>query len=374
MTMSGMLTRTWNYLHQVTLDPGPGWSVPTKEQRHHLPPGLASWLHQVTSCLDGDQEREIVTRQLEVIVTKLSGKSVSPGVAGDCLVRLVHIHLLGYDTSRAFIHCVKQAGAGSILSRKMGYLAVSVLIPPSHDLMVLVTNSILRDLASTNLVDIQLGLVAAANLITRSLISLVPVLVEKVITLLRHSCHLVRKKSVTLLDHLCDLEPSCWSEVCSSVIGCLGDPNPSIAVASVQVLSKHLSSTDGDAAVRLAVLASLEFCQKMTSEESELPADYTYRGHVTPHLQIYCVRVYRRASEQVSRSPDLSDKIISCLHSILNEFTGCKDLIIQALLYEAVLTISSLTSAACLLPLALRSVGAFLPRGITAQCTLAFVL
>ena len=117
MTMSGMLTRTWNYLHQVTLDPGPGWSVPTKEQRHHLPPGLASWLHQVTSCLDRDQEQAMVFRQLEVIVSKLSSKSVSSGVSGDCLVRLVHIHLLGYDTSRAFIHCVKLAGAGSILSR-----------------------------------------------------------------------------------------------------------------------------------------------------------------------------------------------------------------------------------------------------------------
>ena len=360
MTMSGMLTRTWNYLHQVTLDPGPGWSVPTKEQRHHLPPGLASWLHQVTSCLDSDQEREIVSRQLEVIVTKLSSKSVSPGVAGDCLVRLVHINLLGYDTSRAFIHCVKLAGSGSILSRKMGYLAVSVMIPPSHEVMVLMCGTILRDLASTNLVDIQLGLVAAANLITRSLISLVPLLLEKVTSLLRHSCHLVRKKSIALLDHLCDLEPSCWSEACSSVIGCLADSNPGVAVASVQVLSKHLSSSDSDAAVRLAVVASLEFCQRMTSEESELPADYQYRGHMVPHLQIYCVRVYRRASDQVTRSPDLSDQVISSLQSILNEFTGCKDLIIQALLYEAVLTISSLSTAACLLPLALRSVGGFL--------------
>ena len=246
------------------------------------------------------------------------------------------------------------------LSRKLGYLAVSVLIPPSHDLMVLVTNTILRDLSSTNLVDIQLGLVATANLITRHLISLVPVLVEKVVTLLRHSCHLVRQKSVALLDHLCDLESSCWSEVSSSVIGCLADANPGVAVASVQVLSKHLSSSDGDAAVRLAVAASLEFHQKMTSEETHLPADYHYRGHCVPHLQIYCVRLYRRVSDQVSRTPDLSDNIISSLQSILNEFTGCKDLIIQALLYETVLTISSLPTAACLLPAALRSVGSFL--------------
>ena len=360
MTMSGMLTRTWNYLHQVTLDPGPGWSVPTKDQRHHLPPGLASWLHQVTSCLDTDEEREMVSRQMEVIISKLSSKSCSPGVSGDCLVRLVHIHLLGYDTSPAFIHCVKLAGTGSILSRKLGYLAVSVMIPPGHDLMVLVTNTILRDLASSNLVDIQLGLVAAANLITRSLISLVPVLVEKVVALLRQSCHLVRKKSVTVLDHLCDLEPSCWTDVCPSVIGCLADSNPGVAVASVQVLSRHLTSRDGESAVKLAVMVSLELHQMMTSEDCDLPSDYQYRGHTAPHLQIYCTRVYRRAPEVVIGDPDLSDRVISQLQSSLNVFTGCKDLIIQALIYETVLTISSLSTASCLLPLALRSVGGFL--------------
>ena len=133
-----------------------------------------------------------MSRQLELIIRKLSSKNVSPGVSSDCLVRLVYIHLLGYDCSSSFIHCVKLAGGGTVLARKMGYLACHVMIPPTHDLMLLLTNTILIDISSSNMIDIQLGLVAAANLVTKHLIQLVPVLVERVTPLLRHSCHLIR--------------------------------------------------------------------------------------------------------------------------------------------------------------------------------------
>ena len=80
----------------------------------------------------------------------------------------------------------------SSLSRKMGYLACSVMIPSTHELLLMLTNTILRDIASNNLVDIQLGLVAAGNLVTQKLVQLVPVLVDRVIPLLKHSSHLVR--------------------------------------------------------------------------------------------------------------------------------------------------------------------------------------
>ena len=127
-----MLARTWNYLHSVATDPAPGWSVPTVEQSHSLPAGLAAWLQQVTGCLDREEEREMCRRQLEVVMTKLGQKGVTPGVVSDCMVRVVYMHLLGYDCSSVFIHCVKLAGSGSVLSRKMGYLACSVMIPPTH--------------------------------------------------------------------------------------------------------------------------------------------------------------------------------------------------------------------------------------------------
>ena len=82
--------------------------------------------------MDKEEERELCRRQLEVVMTRLGQKGVTPGVLSDCMMRMVYMHLLGYDCSPAYIHCVKMAGTGSVLSRKMGYLACSVMIPPTH--------------------------------------------------------------------------------------------------------------------------------------------------------------------------------------------------------------------------------------------------
>merc|ERR1712192_88699 len=81
---------------------------------------------------------------------------------------------LGYDTSPAHIHCVKLASAGTILQRKMGYLACSLLVASSDQLSLLLTNTVLRDLASTNMSELQIGLVArdvaaVVGLVTRQL-------------------------------------------------------------------------------------------------------------------------------------------------------------------------------------------------------------
>jgi len=360
MTMSGMLAKTWNYLHQVTLDPSPGWSVPSKDQRHHLPSGLATWLHQVTSCLDKTEEQALVQRQLEIINSKLNQKNVSQGVASDCLVRLVYIYLLGYDCSSSYVHCVKLAGAGSILSRKMGYLACSVMIPSTHELLLMLTNTILRDISSNNLVDIQLGLVAAGNLVTQKLVQLVPVLVDRVIPLLKHSSHLVRKKSVTLLDYLCKLEAGQWERsVSSHMVNMLCDTNPGVVTFAVQTLSNHMSPADGQDNVKIALLAIIQLHNSL-AVDNMLPSDYQYRGYQAPHLQIYCIRLYRKTASIIIGDNALSDNIVSLLQSCLNVYTGCKDLIIQALLYETVLTISSIPSAQCLIPLAVRGVSNFL--------------
>jgi len=38
----------------------------------------------------------------------------------DCLLRLVHCHMLGYDVSFAYIKAVKLAQQGSILEKRVG--------------------------------------------------------------------------------------------------------------------------------------------------------------------------------------------------------------------------------------------------------------
>ena len=111
--------------------------MPSESSRHSLPPGLAAWLQQV--CLEKcenrqfeeglaqvcgavskAEEEELCSKQLELVIGKLSHPGVSASTMADCMVRIIHMAHLGYDTSPSHIHCVKLAGAGTILQRKMG--------------------------------------------------------------------------------------------------------------------------------------------------------------------------------------------------------------------------------------------------------------
>ena len=358
MMMSGILTRSLHYLQTVAGEgPGPGWAVPSAGQRHSLPAGLAGWMHQVSLCLDREEEKILVTRQLDLLTARLAQKNVNPGVACDSMVRLLYIYMLGYDVSAALDHCVKLAGSSNILARKMGYLSSSLMIPPSDKLLLLLTNSIIRDISSNNIVDVQLGLVAAANIVNSSMLDLVPLLVCRAAGLLKHRSHLVRSKSLILLDWLCQLDPSQWPPVSTAVIHCLEDVNPGVVTFALQLLSRHLSHTDGHS--RLVTSAVMELQLSLTAG-NKMPGDYHYKGHTVPHLHIYCVKIYRRLASTISSDRSVCDGVISVLQSCLTTNLGCKDLIIQALIYEVVLTVSSIEGAQCLLPLCLRSLSSFL--------------
>ena len=148
--------------------------------------------------------------------------------------------------------------------------------------------------------------------------------------------------------------------MCEAVISSLGDSNPGVVIGAVQTLSRHMSDQDQEESVRIALRSALQLHQTLTSGVDVLGGEYQYRGHSVPHLQIYCVRLYRSAPALVTSDTDLADHVVSMLQSCLNTYTGSKDLIIQALLYETVVTISSLPCAHCLISLALKSVGSFL--------------
>jgi AP-4 complex subunit epsilon-1 len=91
----------------------------------------------------------------------------------------------------SYIHAVKLAQHASILEKRIGYLAVSVLLHEDHELMLLLVNTMQRDLKSTNVVEICTALTAMARVMNAEMIPAVLPLVEK---LASHGREIVRKK------------------------------------------------------------------------------------------------------------------------------------------------------------------------------------
>jgi len=353
--MSAVLARTWNYLSGLGQEPG--WAVPSESSRHSLPTGLANWLQQVCGAVSRSEEEELCKKQLELVVAKLSQPAVGAGTMADCMVRIIHIAHLGYDVSSAHIHCVKLASAGTILQRKMGYLACSLLLGSSDQLSLLLTNTILRDLASTNMAELQMGLVAAASLATPPINTpgLAESLLERALPLTSHGTPQVRSKAVALVHHLCAHQPQLWEECGgSNLLRSLSDQSPGVVSAALQAvacLAKHEEA-------EVAMAAALHLLHQL--EEGKMPQDFHYRGHTAPFLRIHLARLFRRLHSAVDANEEWSEKVGNAMASWLEEASNCRDTIIAALGHEIVLAVALLESCRGLVPAALSHVSSLL--------------
>jgi len=62
------------------------------------------------------------------------------------IAKLLFFNLLGYPTAFGQVECIKLVSAPSYTEKRIGYLGLSQLLDETSDILMLVTNSIKRDL------------------------------------------------------------------------------------------------------------------------------------------------------------------------------------------------------------------------------------
>jgi AP-4 complex subunit epsilon-1 len=60
----------------------------------------------------------------------------------ELLIRLVYCEMLGHDASFGHIHALKFVQSPTLLEKRIGYLAVSLLLHKDHELIVLLINTL----------------------------------------------------------------------------------------------------------------------------------------------------------------------------------------------------------------------------------------
>ena len=82
------------------------------------------------------------------------------------IAKLLFFNLLGYPTAFGQVECIKLVSAPSYTEKRIGYLGLSQLLDESSDILMLVTSSILKDLAAKENYIVALGLTAIAEVST----------------------------------------------------------------------------------------------------------------------------------------------------------------------------------------------------------------
>ncbi|XP_030828110.1 AP-4 complex subunit epsilon-1 isoform X3 [Strongylocentrotus purpuratus] len=141
--------------------------------------GFYSLIRAIRRSNSKGEEERIVQKELDLIRQNLSQPDVSLKKMKEFMVRLIYCEMLGQSANFAYIHAIKMAQQGVLLNKRVGYLGVSLFLHSQHELILLLINTIQKDLNSTNVLDVCGGLTACGNLIGAEMVPVVLPLIEQ---------------------------------------------------------------------------------------------------------------------------------------------------------------------------------------------------
>uniref|UniRef100_A0A672SC58 Adaptor related protein complex 4 subunit epsilon 1 n=1 Tax=Sinocyclocheilus grahami TaxID=75366 RepID=A0A672SC58_SINGR len=175
----------------------------------------------------------------------------------EIMVRAMYCEMLGYDASFTYIHAIKLAQQGGVLEKRVGYLAVSLFLNEGHELLLLLVNTVLKDLQSTNLIEACMALTVVAQVFPKDMIPAVLPLVEDKLS---HPKEIIRRKAVLALYKFYLIAPNQVQHIHSNPDG-YKDLTGSFVTILKQVLG------------------------------GKLPVDFNYRNVPAPWLQLQLLRI-----------------------------------------------------------------------------------
>ncbi|CAL1373833.1 unnamed protein product [Linum trigynum] len=245
------------------------------------------------------EEDRIVLGEIETLKRRLVEPGIPKRKMKEYIIRLVYIEMLGHDASFGYIHAVKMTHDDSLFLKRTGYLAVTLFLNEDHDLIILIVNTIQKDLKSDNFLIVCAALNAVCKLINEETI---PAVLPQVVELLGHQKEAVRKKAIMALHRFHQKSPSSVSHLVSNFRKRLCDNDPGVMGATLCPL---LDLVNRDVSSFKDLVVSFVSILKQVAEH-RLPKTYDYHQLPAPFIQIRLLKILgllgsgdKQASEQM---------------------------------------------------------------------------
>ena len=102
---------------------------------------LRDLIKSVRSCKTAAEERAIITKESALIRTAFKSED-NPEYRHRNVAKLLYIHMLGYPTHFGQMEAVKMIASPRFPEKRIGYLAMSLLLDERQEVLTLVTNSL----------------------------------------------------------------------------------------------------------------------------------------------------------------------------------------------------------------------------------------
>jgi AP-1 complex subunit gamma-1 len=109
---------------------------------------LRDLIRAVRSCKTAAEERGVISTECAMIRTAIKEEDESNRHRN--VAKLMYIHMLGYPTHFGQMECLKLISAPGFPEKRIGYLALTLLLTEQTEVLTLVTNSLKMDLSNSN--------------------------------------------------------------------------------------------------------------------------------------------------------------------------------------------------------------------------------
>jgi len=300
------------------------------------PRGLRNFISDIRSAKSKEEEIKRVDKELGNIRKKFANSSALKSYDKKKYVwKMCYIYILGYDVDFGHMEMISLLSSTKFSEKNVGYMAVSLLLKPTDEMMTLVVNSMRNDVLSQYHPGQTLALSAIANIgnvdIGESLSSEVEkVMLEPKVPMYAHSNSsqvlappevreqnraLLRKKSSLCLLGLYRANPDCvdlvdWKVKAVSLL----DERDMGALCSILSLLIAVAAETGNM-LDVCVKGVVSLMNRLVVVGAFNSQDYTYYKICNPWLQVKCLRFLSLFRPPIE--PNVKDSLLEVMRKLL---------------------------------------------------------
>uniref|UniRef100_A0A671V9W1 AP-4 complex subunit epsilon n=1 Tax=Sparus aurata TaxID=8175 RepID=A0A671V9W1_SPAAU len=342
--MSDVVEKTLTALPSLlSLDSQPGSAKLSSTSK------LGNLIRGITELTSKHEEEKLIQQELASIKEQVSSPNTSMRQMKELMVRAIYCEMLGYEASFSYIHAIKLAQQGTALEKRVGYLAVSLFLNESHELLLLLVNTVLKDLQSTNLIEVCMALTVVSQMFPKDMIpAILPLVEEK----LNHPKEIIRRKAVLALYKFYLIAPNQVQHIHNKFRKALCDKDPGVMTASLHIYAQMIQEKpEGYKDLAASFVAILK-----QVVGGKLPMDFNYHSVPAPWLQIQLLRILSLLGKNDQRYTS------EIMYEVLDESLRRAEMnhnITYAILYECVKCIYTIHPKSDLLEKAAKCIGNF---------------
>ncbi|XP_019934196.2 AP-4 complex subunit epsilon-1 [Paralichthys olivaceus] len=341
--MSDVVEKTLTALPSLlSLDSQPGSAKLSSSSK------LGNLIRGITELTSKHEEEKLIQRELASIKEQVSSPNTTMRQMKELMVRAIYCESLGYEASFSYIHAIKLAQQGTALEKRVGYLAVSLFLNENHELLLLLVNTVLKDLQSTNLIEVCMALTVVSQMFPKDMIpAILPLVEEK----LNHPKEIIRRKAVLALYKFYLIAPNQVQHIHNKFRKALCDKDPGVMTASLHIYVQMIQ--ENPEGYKDLTTSFVTILKQVVG--GKLPVDFNYHSVPAPWLQIQLLRILSLLGKN---DPSTSE----IMYEVLDESLQRAEMnhnITYAILFECVKCVYTIHPKSDLLEKAAKCIGNF---------------